>query len=112
MDKNLLAIEIAQHEKQILVHEQTIAKNQKVLNSTKFNYYSSLVTILLGVLGVLSLDDYIVIWLFLLTIGILTYFTAKSKRSNAQKEIDYAQAKILEHKKETIELRAQLLAHP
>lgn len=112
MDKNLLAIEIARIENQVLAAEQVINKNQKLIDSTNFNYISSQIAVLIGILGLILLSNFWWIWLFLLVIGVLAYFTAKGKRSAAQKTIDEMQANILKLKQETIELRAQLLAHP
>jgi len=112
MDKNLLAIDISRLENQALALEQSITKNQAIVQATNFNYYSGQIAVLVGVLGLILLTNLWWIWLFLLVIGALTYFSAKSKRAGAAKQIEDAQANILKLKTEANELRAQLLAHP
>jgi heme/copper-type cytochrome/quinol oxidase subunit 2 len=60
-------------------------------------------------LGIILLSSLWWIWLFLLVIGALTYFSAKSKRSAATNETEETQEKILELKKQANDLRSQLL---
>lgn len=112
MDKNLLAIEIAKLENQVLVYEQSINQCQKKIDSTKFNFISGQVVFVIGMLGLILAFSIWFIWLFLIIIGGLTYLSSNSKRSGAVKEIDDLQSKIIELKKQANDLRAELIAHP
>lgn len=100
------AKQIGELESELARLEGVQRENERNFNSAKGNRTGGAVVILLGLLGFLFFIPLWPLWVFLAIIGVLAFFTAMNKQSEAESGTKYVQNQMVETRAKLSELRA------
>lgn len=110
MDKESIIRELSNLEEELFKSERELKSYEDKVNSTKNNRTAGSVVLLIGILGILFFFNLWYLWLFLITIGGLTYVTAIIKQKTLRTSISIVEENLAGIKSDISENRSKLIS--